>query len=149
MQNIVKISSSTSSSKDKLIKRMNQIQAPKEVYPHSSVQKTSPTDSRRSTSSRGYDATMFQAPSLTKSTQELLKARTLTLQRIKQSPQLPTSSTRCCLFATDLKNIAANQSIFQRVIDNSNDKKKPNILHLMNQSRQTTINHIRKTLCIQ
>jgi hypothetical protein len=32
----------------------------------------------------------------------------------------------------DLKNKAANQAIFQRVIDNSNDKKKPNILHLMN-----------------
>ena len=132
MLNIAKISSSSSSFEDKLIKRNNQIQAPEGVSPYSSGPENLPHYSRQTTSSRRYDSTSFQSPSLAKSTWESLKARSLTSQRKKQAQQPPTLSTRHRLFEMDLKNKAPNQAIFQRVIDNSNDKKKPNILHLMN-----------------
>jgi hypothetical protein len=116
MLNIAKISSSSSSFEDKLIKRINQIQAPEEVSPYTSAQRTSTTDSRRSTSSRRYNSTLFWALSLTKSTCESLKARSLTWQRKKQAPQPPTLSTRHRLFETDLKKKAPNQTIIQRVL---------------------------------
>ncbi len=116
MLNIAKISSSSSSFKDKLIKRNNQIQAPAEVPPYSSGPENLPHYFRRTTSSRRYDSTLFQAPSLAKSVWESLKARSLTSQRKKQAQQPPTLSTRHRLFEMDLKNKAPNQAIFQRVL---------------------------------
>ena len=116
MLNIAKISSSSSSFEDKLIKRNNQIQAPEEVSPYSSGPENLPHYFRRTTSSRRYDSTSFQAPSLAKSTWESLKARSLTSQRKKQAQQPPTLSTRHRLFEMDLKNKAPNQAIFQRVL---------------------------------